>query len=100
MAKKRTNFDSSQWFSELGDLGSVSASNLCFNLPKSLRNMPKVVRSAAREVILSVKRFCEQEKRNNGPIIPFQHVIARTAALTGKMLPVKSNMFYPKLRKN
>ncbi|RVE41838.1 hypothetical protein evm_013522 [Chilo suppressalis] len=43
----------------------------------------KVIRSAAREVILKVKQFCELEKKNNNVLIPLQNVQMRVAAMTG-----------------
>ncbi|XP_063828954.1 uncharacterized protein LOC135078286 [Ostrinia nubilalis] len=45
--------------------------------------MPKVIKSAGREIVLKVKRSCEAERDNKGPIIPFCKVRARTAFLTG-----------------
>ncbi|RVE55221.1 hypothetical protein evm_000119 [Chilo suppressalis] len=43
----------------------------------------KVIRSAAREVILKVKQFCKLEKKNNNVLIPLQNVQMRVAAMTG-----------------
>ncbi|KAF9418269.1 hypothetical protein HW555_004888 [Spodoptera exigua] len=45
--------------------------------------MPKVVKSAGREMILKVKEFCEAEQRNNGVLIPINNVRKRVAAMTG-----------------
>ncbi|CAG4981618.1 unnamed protein product [Colias eurytheme] len=33
--------------------------------------MPKVIKSAGRDIILKVKRACEEERDNNGPTVPF-----------------------------
>ncbi|KAH9638425.1 hypothetical protein HF086_007732 [Spodoptera exigua] len=44
--------------------------------------MPKVVKSAGREMILKVKEFCEAEQRNNGVLIPINNVRKRVAAMT------------------
>lgn len=45
--------------------------------------MPKVIKSSGRNVILKVKRSCEAERDNKGPVIPFSKVRARVAFLTG-----------------
>ncbi|XP_038219098.1 uncharacterized protein LOC119837553 [Zerene cesonia] len=45
--------------------------------------MPKVLESAAREVIFKVKLFCEAEKKNKGVLIPLINVTARVAAMAG-----------------
>ncbi|CAG4945477.1 unnamed protein product [Colias eurytheme] len=45
--------------------------------------MPKVLESAAREVIFKVKLFCEAEKKNKDVLIPIMNVTARVAAMTG-----------------
>lgn len=47
--------------------------------------MPKVIKGAARKVILKVKEFCEAEKINKGVLIPLNNVRARVAAMTGKL---------------
>ncbi|KAJ0175572.1 hypothetical protein K1T71_008731 [Dendrolimus kikuchii] len=36
--------------------------------------MPKVVKSAGREIILKVKEFCEAEHKNHGVLIPINNV--------------------------
>lgn len=46
--------------------------------------MPKVVKSAGREMILKVKEFCEAEHKNRGVLIPISNVRKRVAAMTGK----------------
>lgn len=46
--------------------------------------MPKVVKSAGREMILKVKEFCEAEHKNRGVLIPLDNVRKRVAAMTGK----------------
>ncbi|CAH0725633.1 unnamed protein product, partial [Brenthis ino] len=33
--------------------------------------MPKVIKSAGRDIILKVKRACEKERDRNGPVVPF-----------------------------
>ncbi|XP_050556226.1 uncharacterized protein LOC118277810 [Spodoptera frugiperda] len=43
--------------------------------------MPKVVKSAGREMILKVKKFCEAEHKNR--LIPLDNVRKRVAAMTG-----------------
>ncbi|XP_045451000.1 uncharacterized protein LOC123659880 [Melitaea cinxia] len=45
--------------------------------------MPKTLRSGERELVLKVKRFCEREKTNKAPLIPFENVRRRVAAMTG-----------------
>lgn len=45
--------------------------------------MPKVIKSAGRDIVLKVKRACEEERDNNGPTVPFSKVRARVAYLTG-----------------
>ncbi|XP_045496647.1 uncharacterized protein LOC123695011 [Colias croceus] len=45
--------------------------------------MPKVLESAAREVIFKVKLFCEAEKKNKDVLIPIMNVMSRVAAMTG-----------------
>ncbi|CAH2100876.1 unnamed protein product [Euphydryas editha] len=45
--------------------------------------MPKTLKSGEREMVLKVKSFCEKEKSNKGPIIPFESVRLRVAAMTG-----------------
>ncbi|CAH0731061.1 unnamed protein product, partial [Brenthis ino] len=45
--------------------------------------MPKTLRSGERELVLKVKKFCEREKANKAPLIPFQDVRSRVAAMTG-----------------
>ncbi|RVD93472.1 hypothetical protein evm_015647, partial [Chilo suppressalis] len=45
--------------------------------------MPKVIKSAGREIVLNVKRSCEGERDNKRPNVPFSEVRARTAFLTG-----------------
>lgn len=46
--------------------------------------MPKRIQSSGRKIVSSVRNFCEREKANGGPIIPFEHVRQRVAAMTGK----------------
>lgn len=45
--------------------------------------MPKVIKSAGREIILKVKEFCDAEQRNHGVLIPINNVRKRVAAMTG-----------------
>lgn len=45
--------------------------------------MPKALRSDARNIILKVLAFMEEEKRLQAPIIPFQKLYDRVAAATG-----------------
>ncbi|CAH2087753.1 unnamed protein product [Euphydryas editha] len=45
--------------------------------------MPKTLKSGEREMVLKVKSFCEKEKSNKGPIIAFESVRLRVAAMTG-----------------
>lgn len=45
--------------------------------------MPKPFRSSAREIVLKVRAFCEREKANQAPLIPFSQVRSRVAAMTG-----------------
>ncbi|XP_028040822.1 uncharacterized protein LOC114250923 [Bombyx mandarina] len=45
--------------------------------------MPKVVKSAGREIILKVKEFCEAEQKNQGVLIPINNVRKRVAVMTG-----------------
>ncbi|RVE50789.1 hypothetical protein evm_004538 [Chilo suppressalis] len=52
----------------------------------------KVIRSAAREVILKVKQFCELEKKNNNVLIPLQNVQMRVAAMTGVFVKTVSRI--------
>ncbi|KAJ0178811.1 hypothetical protein K1T71_005586 [Dendrolimus kikuchii] len=44
--------------------------------------MPKVVKSAGREMILKVKELCEAEHKNHGVLIPIYNVRKRIAAMT------------------
>ncbi|KAJ0183290.1 hypothetical protein K1T71_001266 [Dendrolimus kikuchii] len=46
--------------------------------------MPKVVKSAGREMILKVKEFCEAEYKNRGDLIPINNVRKRVSAMTEK----------------
>lgn len=52
--------------------------------------MPKTLKSGEREMVLKVKSFCEKEKSNKGPIIPFEYVRLRVAAMTGKQNRIAS----------
>lgn len=45
--------------------------------------MPKRIQSSGRNIVLSVRDFCEREKDNNAPLIPFGNVRQRVAAMTG-----------------
>ncbi|CAH2088707.1 unnamed protein product [Euphydryas editha] len=45
--------------------------------------MPKRIQSSGRNIVLSVRDFCEREKDNNAPLIPFSNVRQRVAAMTG-----------------
>lgn len=45
--------------------------------------MPKVVKSAGREMILKLKEFCEAEQKNRAVLIPLDNVRKRVAAITG-----------------
>lgn len=45
--------------------------------------MPKRIQSSGRKIVLAVRAFCEKEKANKGPIIPFDNVRQRVAAMTG-----------------
>ncbi|CAH0722713.1 unnamed protein product, partial [Brenthis ino] len=45
--------------------------------------MPKRIQSSGRNIVLSVRDFCEREKDNNAPLIPFGNVRQRVAAKTG-----------------
>nr|XP_021202944.1 uncharacterized protein LOC110385015 [Bombyx mori] len=49
---------------------------------KLLFTMPKVVKSAGREIILKVKEFCEAEQKNQGVLIPINNVRKRVAVMT------------------
>lgn len=55
--------------------------------------MPKVIKSAGRDIILKVKRVCKEERDNNGPIVPFSKVRARVAYLTGNFWAVITTKF-------
>lgn len=50
----------------------------------SVKMERKVLKSAARELILKVKEFCELEKKNKDLLIPLNNVQMRVAAMTGK----------------
>ncbi|XP_026736437.1 uncharacterized protein LOC113499995 [Trichoplusia ni] len=45
--------------------------------------MPKRIQSSGRKIVLAVRDFCEREKDNNAPLIPFGNVRQRVAAITG-----------------
>lgn len=45
--------------------------------------MPKALNSAARNTILNVLAFMQEEKRLNALIIPFEKLYERVAAATG-----------------
>lgn len=36
--------------------------------------MPKRIHSSGRKIVLTVRDFCEREKDNNAPLIPFGNV--------------------------
>ena len=57
--------------------------------------MPKVVKSAGREMILKVKEFCEAEQKNHGVLRPINNVRKRVAAMTGKFWGCHKQMFSP-----
>lgn len=57
--------------------------------------MPKVVKSAGREMILKVKEFCEAEQRNHGVLIPLDNVRKRVAVMTGTYLGLLVMHFLP-----
>lgn len=57
--------------------------------------MPKVVKSAGREMILKVKEFCEAEDKNHGILIPLNNVRKRVAAMTGKFWGCHIQIFFP-----
>ncbi|CAK1588989.1 unnamed protein product [Parnassius mnemosyne] len=44
--------------------------------------MPKTIKSDARNIILKVFNFCEQEARGQAPIMPFNQVYKRVSAAT------------------
>ncbi|CAH2104015.1 unnamed protein product [Euphydryas editha] len=43
----------------------------------------KTLRSGKRQLILKVKKFCEREKANKAPLIPFENARRREAAMAG-----------------
>lgn len=45
----------------------------------------KVLKSAARELILKVNEFCNLEQKNKEVLIPLNNVQMRVAAMTGKL---------------
>lgn len=57
---------------------------LLFFVEISVQMQRKVVKSAARELILKVKEFCELEKKKKDILIPLNNVQMRVAAMTGK----------------
>lgn len=42
-----------------------------------------MIKSAGRDIILKVRRACEEERDKNGAVVPFSKVRARVAYLTG-----------------
>ncbi|CAK1594461.1 unnamed protein product [Parnassius mnemosyne] len=46
-------------------------------------NIPNKIQSSGRKIVLSGRKFSEQEKVNKGPIIPFENVRLRVAAMIG-----------------
>lgn len=46
--------------------------------------MPKAIKSDARNIILKVKSFFEEESRQQAPIIPFNQIYKRISAATGQ----------------